>query len=279
MKRLAGVLVGSILLGLPVPGEASKPVLPGAAPLGISLWAPPESQLGPSGELEVAVFTWADGMSPGDIATATIEVGEGVEVLGGDIIRQVHPSSTWSGAYDRDWRLSLRCPRGGTFVVRASLRFAAPTGDVTQRVDWRTTFRVVSGVVRVEDGHRIVAFGTIDGRRVRYGGRDLVAMDPDELELPDRIESPPAPLDEVRVECRGCTLPEPIDVPLLLTIGKGGMVTWLRRSSKGDAGTLPEGVWAAIEQEVGLHRFRPARAAGKLISDNLEIQVRVVPAR
>ena len=144
-------------------------------------------------------------------------------------------------------------------------------------------------IVDQRPGRRIFAR---DGKRYRVGGLYLVAIEDDEREPPINYEKRAEVLSKSDIRCPNCGLKESLEVPVVVTVGSKGNVTWARVEPYrigAPVGTRPRGaesgprypldpkVWNAIERGLKRFRYRSAIGDGHPVADYATFTVRVVP--
>lgn len=269
-KVVGSALVLSAILGaMPASGQWFE----GTRPFGISLWAPPTSQ--PTDSWIVAVTAWNTGLGPGLEGQATIEVDGAATVVDGAGQRPI--PAMRSGPVHVSWKLMLRTREPGRVTVRGSMRVDGAGPDSYDLHEAILSLDVSPSGVRVIDSRTIRQVSVRQGRKFRYAGPALVAIEDDEDTEPIKVESRAEMLHDGTIYCEGCGLTKPVEIPVEFTVGREGKVTWLSRV--GDVGGKPAGkaVRSAIERGLAEFEFRPAIADGRPIADFMFISVLVAP--
>jgi len=207
-------------------------------------------------------------------ATGTLQlrIGSTATFVEGNPVSRVYP------AKPARLHFKLRHLADGPLRVIASLK--VPDDD-PHSYDYTETamdldFRGDSIFIR--DRTITEAIAVRDGRRFRYGGEYLVAIDDDEIEPPRQFVSRASVTQSAEVRCGGCVGPDTVLVPILVTIGKGGNVTWIRPEPL-DGSKVDDNVWKAVAEGVRRWGFRAAMSSRGPVADYMVLRVRVIPSR
>ena len=187
-------------------------------------------------------------------------------------VYKIHPAI---GSGDSKWQLVLRRTGDGQATVRAFLRIRGANASSYTYVERLLRLDFNGQRVSPIENRAVVQVIVRDGQAFRYGGAYPVAVDPEDLETPDRIDSPAELIDGGLLQCRACNLSEPVDVRVVVTVGKDGTVRWIR--PKPVSGEVDEPVWAAVRAGLRQYRFRPALSHGHPVADYAILAVQVAP--
>jgi hypothetical protein len=122
-----------------------------------------------------------------------------------------------------------------------------------------------------------------DGKRYRCGGERFVAIDDEEQESPRDYQRRAAVLSQRDLHCADCKLTGPVEVPVVVTVGRKGAITWARpdawmqSSEPVPQTTVNPHLWATIERGLKKFRYQTAVADGHPVADYALFKVRVVP--
>lgn len=202
-------------------------------------------------------------------ATLRIEIGPGARIIEGEAVRRVFP------AKGPHFRLKLLRTQGGPLRIRGSLRVPDDNPSTYDYSETELQLRFVDDSVAVRSNRLIQEVTVRDGRRFRYGGEYLVAIEDDEVEAPRQFLSRAAVVRSEDIVCRGCGEPDTVIVPMVVTVGRGGNVTWVR-PGRVDGKPVDAKMWAAITEGVRHWGFSAARSPDGPVADWVELRVRVV---
>lgn len=273
MSLLCKVICSTLFLATVGAATADGQVFEGTRQFGLSLWAPEVSH--PTDTWIVTVTAWNSGLGPDLGGQALIEVDGAATVVDGAGRREIPAMRTKPVLMT--WRLVLKKRELGRVTVRGIMRVDGSRSDSYDVHEAVLSFDIASSEIRVVDSRTIRQLSVRHGRKFRYAGPALVAVESDEDAEPLQVESRAEMTRGNIIYCEGCGLTNPVDVPVVLTVGRGGNVTWISRV--GDIGGKPAvpAVRSAIEKGLAEFEFRPAISRGRPISDFVFMSVRLAP--
>ena len=202
------------------------------------------------------------------------------------------PDSTYHLSMDRTthahWTVAVRRTGKGPIQIRSLCRFDGPNSksydlcEYLTDVEFRPGPRGVDSVV-VRENRIVRQILVRDGKRYRCGGQRFVAIDADEQESPREYRRRATALSQSDLHCADCKLTTPVEVPVVVTVGRKGTVTWarpdapMRSSEPVPQTTIDPHLWMAIERGLGKFRYQAAEADGHPVADYAVFKVRVVP--
>jgi hypothetical protein len=101
-------------------------------------------------------------------------------------------------------------------------------------------------------------------------------LEEDEQRSPRQINSRPELLKGSEIHCRNCGLSGEVMIPVVVTVGKNGSVTWIRPRPPADP--IDPRIWAAVLEGLELYQFQPALSPEGPVADYADLRVRVVPS-
>lgn len=271
---------GLVILLIPVGACGSIGTPPRSVPH-FSLWVAPWRFVDSTGQWGLTMRV-SDSWSSAAKATVRLDVGNGAVVEG------TRDTTVQLGGYSH-WGVRLRRTGPGPVTVRSSLRVAGKDSrsyDLYERllrVEFQPWHHGMDTVV-VQENRVLRGIAVRDGRRFRYGGERFVAIEADEAESPRDYVRRAAVVSSNDVRCEGCGLEKPVTVPVIVTVGSKGRVTWIRpnlgreRDPEDEAGdSMDSRIWAAVERGVRDFKYQPALADGRAVADYTTLDVRIVP--
>jgi hypothetical protein len=279
------VLVTFIGLFWPASAGATQPNPPGwrAIPhFGVLLTVAedPVPRLGEKFRVRVDATSQAPRDVTGEVRIA---VPSGIEVVEGDVARQIHPNPTQTPTRivprDYEWDLWLRPTRAGKFTIRGHISIPGGAANSWDESECALDLEVRADSVIVPRFSRTLRHERIaDGQRFRYGGKHMVLIDGPEPWLADAHgqQSDPEAIDRPEGMCVGCGLAEPKSLRYAVTVGTDGRVRWIE-PRRPDAPSEDPRVLEAAENALKRWRFRPARIGERAIANWAEVDVVVQP--
>jgi hypothetical protein len=222
----------------------------------------------------VAATVWTSGGQPGEGHARISVVGAGT-VVDGDGPRRI-PASP-NSPVNLDWTLKLRGNGIGRVDVRGEVRFPGTSPRSYELHEALLKFDVSETGVRLVESRTVRQISVREGRKFRYAGLFLVAIDDDEEEDPRQVEARPQLVHGPIVYCGECALLAPVEIPVVVTVGKGGKVTWVSAIGNLQGKALSETARSAIKKELAQFNFRPAAANGRPIADYARVNVTLAP--
>jgi len=146
--------------------------------------------------------------------------------------------------------------------------------------------------VRISDQRVSRWIAVRDGKRFRYAGLYFVAIEDDEKQSPLTFERRAEVVSMEGIPCPECGLKDTLEVPVVVTVGSKGKVTWARvepyrigapvggrnrLAERMSPAPLDPKVWRAIELGLKRFRYRSAIGDGHPVADYATFTVRVVP--
>jgi hypothetical protein len=273
MPRLSFVVIAVAML-IGQDAEAAKFLPEGAPRFGIDL---------SSADLRNASGCWTIAVSvhsarhPADALGAVDIQITGARATAGMTHGVVHPSANSKPA-DRHWLITLCKEDTGRVEVKARVRITNPGPDSYDLSESVMLLHCGRDSVSLLENGPTVRVGVREGKRFRYGGEYLVAIDGTELEGPKEINRRPVPISTPNIMCSGCSLEDTLDVEVVVTVGQDGSVTWIRDAPLGET-PIAEEVWNAITSGLRGYRFVPASSGGRAVADYAIVGVRVIPSQ
>jgi hypothetical protein len=247
---------------------ASKGMTPDMSGFGMDLSA--YERTDSAGHWLLAVWTWS--RPHADPATAKLEV-TGAAVVDGPTARQIAETEHWL------WRVTLKKLESGPVEIRGTLRVPRAEPGSYDYCENILKLDVQGHDVIVRENRKTEEISVRGANWFRYGGEYLVAIDSTDVDFPHQIERRPQIVAAPDVECPACSLSNPVEIPLAVTVGKKGDVTWIRPDPPYGSGPVDGRFWKAAAEGVRRYKFRPALSQGKPIADYAVVQVRIVPSR
>jgi hypothetical protein len=206
---------------------------------------------------------YRDSRGEGDVR---ISLPRGVQVLEGDLVHHVRFDT--GERSDWYWVMKVKADTPGAYTVKANLLVHFASG-LYEEGEYESQMNLTpghpSGV-----GRCVWAERKVDGKRFAYAGNYLVLMDPGEDHLADPIDRGPESEYDVDGSCRDCGCDSTVIARMILTVGSGGEVRWIRPD-----GPIDPKVTAAAEGALRKWKFRPATAKGRRVPYWATAQVRV----
>ena len=259
---LALVLIGLVVS--PRPLSASKGMMEGAAPLGMDLSV--SNVTDANGLWTLSVRTWSK-PGLGQKGLVRIKVGSGAVVTEGATEATVSAVSGF-------WGITLRAIGDQPVRISGTLVIPGQKPNSYYESNDIVVVRVEGQRVVVQEKRTTMTIGVRDGRRMRYGGELLVALDPDESAETPEILSRPRLTTSTDIPCAGCGLTVAKEFTVIVTVGRNGLATWIRPTEVSPDGQVGMAIISGLKD----FRFLPAVAQTGAVSDAAVIQVRVVPS-
>ena len=202
---------------------------------------------------------WAEssGHRPSALAEVTVTLPPSFQVIQGQLSRKnLHVDVSASRKEDRFWSLQLRALTPGDYAIDTDLRIV--DGKIRDESEWRTNVHV-GDTVTVQNPSEVWSEREEGGRRYRYGGRYMVLLDGN-YPKPLHIDQEPVPLVKPDGICAKCDAPDSLVIPVAITVGSKGSVTWVIRPEVSIK--IDPHVIAAAESAIRKWRFQPATAQG-----------------
>jgi len=245
----------------------------GTREFGISLWAP-EGEVKVD-EWAIAVTVWNAAPEPGRDGQVRISVGGAGTAIDGDGPRRIPVRK--KGPLGEDWSLRIRRNGTGRVEVHGEVRFPGATPSSYELHEALLVFEVSESSVRLVESRTVRQISVRDGRKFRYAGPFLVALDDNDDEDPSQVEARPQLMQGPVIYCGGCGLLAPVEIPVVVTVGKGGKVTWVSAIGRLQGKIVSEASRSAIESGLAQFHFRPATSKGRPIADYASLTVTLAP--
>lgn len=186
------------------------------------------------------------------------------------------------------WTVHVRRTGKGPVQVRTLCRFDGQNGKSYDLSEYLTSVEFHPGPrgidsVIVRENRIVRQILVRDGKRYRCGGERFVAIDDGERESPRDYQRRAAILSQHDLHCADCKLTGPVEVPVVVTVGRKGTVTWARPDGRMTSSEpvphtmIDPHLWTAIERGLGKFRYQTAKADGHAVADYALFKVRVVP--
>lgn len=266
------------LLLSPESAAATKlSIIHAKAPGGVSAWP---DRYSTRGNWTVSVEAGSDVDLKGERSTLRIHC-EGATLASGDSVIEVTPGKS-------NWHLVWKRSGEGPVRIRCILRVQSEDPESYDLYEFLLVVRFHHlredvDTVLVQDYGPVRAIAARDGQQYRYGGMYFVAIGNDEVEAPRNYERRADVVTQGEIRCTDCGLAEPLVVPVVITVGSKGKVTWARPAAEDRIlGRVPQTsvdsrVWRAVERGLRSYKYRSAMAAGRPVADSIALKVRVVP--
>jgi len=205
---------------------------------------------------------------------------------------EMEPDSTYHLTVGRmghpRWTVFIRRTGKGPIQVRTSCRFDGQNSrsydlcEYLTAVEFHPGSRGIDSVI-VRENRILRQVLVRDGKRYRCGGERFVAIDENERESPRAYQRRAAVLSQRDLHCADCRLTGPVEIPVVVTVGRKGTVSWARPDAVMTSSepipqtTIDPHLWAAIERGLGEFRYQTAKADGHPVADYALFKVRVVP--
>jgi len=215
-----------------------------------------------TGVVGLGILAESVGHSPTARADVTVILPPEFQIIEGRLSRKdLRVDVSARREDDQSWRLRVRARKRGDYVIHARMRIQ--DGPVRDESEWDTKVHV-SDTTLVEMPSEIWSEREEGGKRYRYGGRYMVLMDGD-YPRPLRIDQEPVPVVRPEGHCAGCASADSLTIPVAVTVGRKGTVTWIVRPEV--SVSLDARVIAAAEAAVRKWRFQPATAQGVSVAE------------
>jgi hypothetical protein len=268
-------VVASVIVLTAFAGRAASQEFEGTRQFGISLWAPAVS---PSTDTwVVAVTAWNTGLGPNRAGEVSIDLDGPASIVNGADRRRIPALANEPVLIS--WKLVLHKREIGNVTLRASMRVYGGATDSYDLHEAVLSFKVSQSEIRVIENRTTRQISVRHGRKFRYAGPALVAVESDEDTEPVQVESRAEIVQGSTILCEECELSDTVEVPVVLTVGRGGNVSWISRV--GDIGGKPasSAVRSAIEKGLSRFQFRPAVAQGRPIADFVFTTLTLAPEK
>jgi len=215
-----------------------------------------------TGIIGLGVLAESAGHSPGARADVIVTLPPDFQIVEGQSSRKdLRVDVNARRNDDQTWRLRVRPRKRGDFVIQTRMRIQ--DGPVRDECEWDTKVHVADTTL-VEMPTEIWSEREEGGKRYRYGGRYMVLMDRDDPR-PLRIDQEPEAVVRPEGHCDGCASRDSLVIPIAITVGRMGTVTWIVRPEV--SVPLDPRVIAAAEGAVRKWRFKPATAHGIAVAE------------
>ena len=274
------IVTAVLALTLALPVAATKPSDGGeTSQLQFGMTAYPSEQTDSTGLFGLWLEYGSRTHTDSTLGTARVSVGPGARMTQGDSVFTVHPA--------RFGRAKMTLLKTGPGPVTIKTSLFVPTGPRSSDFSEGSLVLAFEGSkIRILRNDPVRRFVVRDGRRFRYGGLYFVAIDDEEVEDPQSYQSRAEVLTAPEVKCPKCGLAGAVDVPVVVTVGRRGTVTWVRPRPMPGGPPEPvrwdhvdDRVWTAVEKRLKDFRCRAAMSEGHPVPDYAITTVRVVPSR
>lgn len=255
-----------------LPTLAGAQTWEGTRQFGVSLWAPDS----PADAWSVTVTAWNAGVASGSQGQVKVAISGAATLVSGDLVKQLPPPG--KGPTLSRWTLVLHRNGSGKAEVRGEVRIAGGPSDSYELHEAILVFDVSDAGARVVDNRTVRQVSVRHGRKFRYAGPTLVALDGDQDEDPAQMSSRAQLLRGMVIRCQECALREAVQVPVALTIGKAGKATWISMLDQAAGGRSMTAMRSAVERGLRDFEFRPAVSEGKPIEDFIFLSLTVAPS-
>lgn len=226
-----------------------------------------------SDQWTVFVRAWSQRHTDSTKGFIRVGIGPGAVLVEGDTTANIYPR------LNPRWPVKLKRTAKGPVTIRSSLQVEGKTPgsyDLCEsllEVDFRLWHQGMDTVL-VRDQRVIRTIAVRDGMRFRYDGMRFVAIEDDEKESPRGYQERATLVSSTEIRCAECGLYQPLEIPVVVTVGSKGRVTWAKPDHGHDYDpdpvpktSLDSRVWAAVDRGLRRFKYRAAVADGRAVAD------------
>jgi len=219
---------------------------------------PTVSHIVGSPDVRLIVRAYSAGCRKDDTGIVRFVIPAGTFIKEGEQFRTVHTSGCWSGPPDCEYQVVLRVSGQGDLPIRTQFKFLTADPGVWDEQDGMLAMLVSGDTITLGQYRPLRTERINHGKRFRYGGEHMVAIDGPDDPGEGAIESKPEAIAQAKGSCVGCGRGRAVEVVrMAVTVGPDGQVRWVEPSSPGASAMDPR-VWDAATTAVKQWRFRPS---------------------